>query len=400
MFSFLRSLFLAPIPSTVSYENKMFEQEKNYARFVEIRESDDFKRYVELKDYVGSPAYEMELARIKALSYTGSEEARMEKRLSELKNIRVVKNWLKRGVQPEQPQLVEEFLSLRQQLENPDFINRVKYLKNKKRYKTSEPYLCNLEYKELSKSEAIKTYYRFQKKYTKIFEEHERWVSKLYDDFSKPEVDERRWLKKPFLGERLLNGASYSSMEELHIPAPENITSLNGMMSIVTKYGQREGLAWNTTLGFVPKIFSYTSGIVNSSGSFKQLYGKFEAKVRVVKTPGTYHAFWMASNAMLPHLNVFKFEGKKLVVSAYGHGERVEQTLHYNLKDDFYIYTLLWSDKLITWLINGKKVFETRNFINESMYIAFSGGVVDDSAASRMPVSMDVDWVRCFRAVQ
>ena len=400
MFSFLRSLFSSSIPSTASYENELFNRENNYARFVGIRESDDFKRYLELKEYVGSQAYEKELARIKSLTYSGSEEARMEKRFSELKNIRGVKNWLKKGVQPEQPGLVEEYLALKQQVENPEFSNKVKYLKNKKRYKMSDPYLCKLEFKELGKSEAIKTFFKLQKKYSKDFEEHERWISKLYDDFSKPEIDDRRWLKKPFLGEQLLNGATYSQMEELQIAAPENVVVSGGMMRIQTKHERKEGLAWNKILGFVPKVFAFTSGIVNSSGSYRQTYGRFEAKVRVTKAPGIYHAFWMAADTMLPHLNLFKFEGNKLTVSAYGHGQRVEQTLNYRLNDEFYIYTLLWTVDKITWLINGKKVFETRNIISEPMYIAFSSGVTGDEAAMHMPVNMDVDWVRCFRTVQ
>jgi beta-glucanase (GH16 family) len=126
------------------------------------------------------------------------------------------------------------------------------------------------------------------------------------------------------------------------------------------------------------------------------MYGKFEAKVRVKHANGVYHAFWMGTDTQVPHLNVFKFEGRNFVVSAYSKGAQIERKLRYKLKDDFYIHTLLWSNNKLVWLVNGRKVFETANIINEPMYIAFSSGVYDEKKAET--TAMYIDWVRCFRS--
>jgi hypothetical protein len=250
------------------------------------------------------------------------------------------------------------------------------------------------EFKNLKNSKLIKNFFIFKKKYSKIIEEQERWVSKFYEDFSKNGLD-ARWSDKQAISELLINGAPYSPIEDLHIFSSGNLQQSGGLLKIKTKQENKQGLAWDKTYGFVPKTFSYTSGILTSLHSFKQMYGKFEAKVRVKHTRGTYHAFWMGTDAKKPHLNIFKFEDRNLVVSAYSVDTKIERKLKYRLKDDFYIYTLLWSSNKLVWLINGKKVFESANIINEPMYIAFSSGVYDKKA---VPAAMYIDWVRCFRS--
>jgi hypothetical protein len=50
--------------------------------------------------------------------------------------------------------------------------------------------------------------------------------------------------------------------------------------------------------------------------------------------------------------------------------------------------------KKLTWLINGKKVFEADNHINEPMYVSFSSGVFNKNADA---ATMYIDWVRCYR---
>ncbi|MDR1056179.1 MAG: family 16 glycosylhydrolase [Prevotellaceae bacterium] len=402
MLKLLRNLFSwwGGIPATSAYEKKLYDLERFYAHFMEIEESDEFNRYLFLKESVASSEHRKELNRIKALSYNNSHEKLANNHYKSIKKLKEVKKYIETG-EGENLANVQKFIKLRDEVESPEFIKQRQYLKNKKRYKNSEPYLNGVEYEKLRKSEMIKTYYKLEKKYAKQFEEQERWVSKLYDDFSKNEIDTERWLTKQYWGELLLQGSYSQNDEKQMVTDGKNIKLSNGSLKILTQKELAKGLAWDTKMGFIPKTFNYTSGIISTASSFRQLYGKFEAKVRVTKTSNVYHAFWMMADKKTPHLNIFKFVGNKLIFSAYNEENGVlhvkEEVSKYSLNDGFYIYTLLWDEHKISWMVNGKKVCECPNLINEPMYIAFSTGIVGKIAEQRLPLELEIDWVRCFR---
>lgn len=337
MFNFLSSVF-SGLPSTSSYEARLLDQEKKYTVYMETFESDEYKRYVELKEYIYSPET--------------------------------------RNFNPE----------------NLYGLSRQELKKAAKDFK-QERSMQKKEFKRLKETKTMKTYFYLKKYYAKSFAEQERWVSKFYEDFSKPELDPR-WTDRQAVGEQLLNGAYYSPIEDLHIYSSNNIQQNGGMLKIRVREEQKEGLAWDKKFGLVPKMFRYTSGMLSSSHAFRQMYGKFVAKIQVKQSPGTYHAFWMGTDSKRPHLNVFKIEDHNLSVAVYTGDTTIERKLKYTLKNDFYIYTLLWTKDKIVWFINGKKIFETTNVVNEPMYISFSSGVFDKKASSSM---MYVDWIRCYR---
>jgi hypothetical protein len=428
MFNFLRSVFYG-IPPTKSYEAKLQDEETKYTIYLETIESDDLRRYNELKKYLANPE------NLKIGSDIPAKERLLEKDYQE--NIKILNNrgirldkefQAKRLLQPKKERkqlrrqmyaqlkeerlrldkqiamdrhrLKEEAIQLKHELKAEDRKLKAEYDSAKHQLKVDvqqhkdEIKRLKQNFKDLGNSKLIKEFFKFKKKYTKLIEEQERWVSKFYENFSKSSLD-ARWSDKQVISEMLINGAPYSPIEDLHIFSPDNLQQSGGLLKIKTKQGKKQGLAWDKTYGFVPKTFSYTSGMLTSSHSFKQQYGKFEAKVRVKHTHGTYHAFWMGTDTQKPHLNIFKFENKNLVVSACTKNAEIERKLKYKLNDDFYIYTLLWSNDKLVWLINGKKVFESSNIINEPMYISFSSGVYDKKAE---PTVMYIDWVRCFRS--
>ncbi|MDR0385364.1 MAG: hypothetical protein LBH60_04745, partial [Prevotellaceae bacterium] len=55
MLSFLRLIF-SGIPATKSYEAKLQDEETKYTVYLETIESDDFRRFNELKEYLANPA--------------------------------------------------------------------------------------------------------------------------------------------------------------------------------------------------------------------------------------------------------------------------------------------------------------------------------------------------------
>jgi hypothetical protein len=454
MFNFLRSVFYG-IPSTKSYEAKLQDEETKYTIYLETVESDDLRRYNELREYLANPAnlkigsdmpqkerllekdYQENLKALNnrgvrldkefqeksslqpkkerqlkenlqqkkqsaksSISATESRKERRQLRRHLYAQLKEEKSLLNKQIAMDRHHLKEEGIQLKHELKAENRKLEKEYdaakhqLKVDLQQQKDELKRLKQEFRNLKNSKLIKDFFSFKKKYSRLIEEQERWVSKFYEDFSKNSLD-ARWSDKQVISEMLINGAPYSPIEDLHIFAPSNLQQSGGLLKIKTKQETKQGLAWDKTYGFVPKTFAYTSGMLTSSHSFKQQYGKFEAKVHVKQTHGTYHAFWMGTDTQKPHLNIFKFENKKLAVSAYAKNTEIERKLKYKLKDDFYIYTLLWNNDKLTWLINGKKVFESSNIINEPMYISFSSGVYDKKAE---PTVMYIDWVRCFRS--
>ncbi|MDR0560102.1 MAG: family 16 glycosylhydrolase [Prevotellaceae bacterium] len=346
MFNFLQS-FLSGLPSTSSYEALLQDHENKYATYMEALESDEFKRYNELREFIYNPK-NLKFASQQNSPVTGSNENHAQSR-AELKR--------------EQKLLKQE-------------------IKQRKS-----------EFKRLKETKIMKMYFYLKKNYAKSFAEQERWISKFYEDFSKPEIDPR-WTDTQIISEKLLNGHHYSPIEDFHIFSENNVVQSGGLLKIRTKEEQKQGLAWDKTYGMVPRTFYFTSGMLTSAHTFRQVYGKFMAKVEIKQVAGTYHAFWLGVDTKKPHINVFKIEGHNLLISLYSDSTTVEKSLKYKLKNGFYIFSLLWSHEKITWFINGKRVFEMANVIDEPMYIAFSSGVYDKRASA---TTMYVDWVRCYR---
>ncbi len=156
-------------------------------------------------------------------------------------------------------------------------------------------------------------------------------------------------------------------------------------------------------MGFVLHDFSYTSGIINTGKSFRHKYGKVEAKVKIPKG-NAYHAFWLASEKMLPQINIFKYMNGKFHLGNYWgnitdpNGVNNDITI---LPGAFtgksFIFSLEWTANHLIWSINGV-TFKTvqRGIPSEPMYIAFGSGVSNESRPLNQPVKLEVDWVRFY----
>jgi beta-glucanase (GH16 family) len=57
---------------------------------------------------------------------------------------------------------------------------------------------------------------------------------------------------------------------------------------------------------------------------------------------------------------------------------------------------LEWSEKGITWFLNGVKMGSAPNVSQEPMFIAFSSGVLEESHADTHSV-LEIDWVKMYK---
>ncbi len=304
---------------------------------------------------------------------------------------------------------LEKFKELEDYVTSDEFKKTKEYLESKDKFKSSPEYQQEQEYRELKKSKKLKWY--LKAKDSGKFDEIRKWKLEFEDDFSDNKIDGNKWLTSFYWGKKLLK-ESYSMAADLHYYTEgRNIEVVGNILKLHTRKENVTGQAWDPSLGFFPKDFKFTSGLINTGESFRQKYGAFEAKVRMHRAPSVYHAFWMLSEKMVPHIDILRFSGKKK--------KRIEFNYYWKKNDSrdeiqkkseniggvdfskgFFIFRLEWYPDLLIWKINNTVVNITEEGVpQEPMYILFSSGVEEDTG-NGLPTSMDIDWVRCYSLVE
>ena len=396
---------------------------KNYLKVKGSQDLETYKRieltgkpaiYKELQQVVESPEYKNHRAEHKR---DNSDDFQKEIEYKKLKGDPDIKKYLslvrskhfQDFFELENSKTLKQFLELERTISDTGFIERKRYLLSKDKFQKSEAYEKLKEYEELKNSQSIKWFHSLER--TKKFDEIKRWECTFSDDFSENSLNMGHWLTRYFWGEAMLNKSYSLASDKHHYNDTHNIEVSNGVLKILTRREKADGLAWDQRYGFVPKQFDYTSGIINSGQSFRQQFGKFEAKLRFSNTPGVYHAFWLVGDKMLPHIDVVRKEGSK--------GSKVFSSLMWengvkakpmsiksslgglNFENNFFILSIEWTPLSIVWKINGVTYMETRkNLPDCPVYLVLSSGVSKEISEGQLPATLEVDWVRCWKEVE
>lgn len=403
-------------------EFKRLSKDKELKNYFAINNSEDLRiiRNIELS---GKPAHFKELDQlVKSSEYQSkrayhkkdnSDEYQKELTLKELKkdvelkqylkamNKRVFKDYFKL----EGSDKVNSYNTLKEYVQSQEFIERKAYLQSNKKFEQSEVYVKLQEYNAIKKSERI-VWYESLIGSTK-FDELKRWDLVFFDDFESSKLDKAKWMTRYFWGEALLK-KSYSLAADKHYYTDEqNLSFENSLLKISTRQEQAEGLAWDLKIGFIPKKFDYTSGLISTGETFRQQFGRFEAKVRFSNTPGVYHAFWLVGDSMLPHLDVFRKNAKNTSTqgSIFWPKQSGSKPLviksqlgGFNFDSNFFILSVDWTPTKMVWKINGIPYMEdTKHFPKAPMYMVFSSGVTVGNAPISLPATLEIDWVKCWK---
>lgn len=368
-------------------------------------------RFNDLKQTVESNEYQSkrtEHKKNKTDDYQREEEYNALRKSSELKRYFKLKNStaVKDYYALNNSDLLNRYYALKDQVESNEFIDRKKYLLSKNKFETSETFHKVQEFKALEKSERIIWFNKVNG--SDRFKEIERWELTFSDEFETKELDKSKWLTRYFWGDALM-GKNYSLAADLHwYNDAKNIEQKNSVLSIITKKESSDGLAWNLNFGLTPKTFQYTSGIINTGQTFRQKFGKFEAKVRFTAVHGVYHAFWLVGDKMLPEIDIFRKKGKdnKSIQGAYfwatNEGSKNTKTAigGFDFAQEFFILSVEWNADSITWKINGEPFKkEANNLPDCPVYVVLSSGVTEQADDQLLPAKMEVDWVRCWKEV-
>lgn len=403
-------------------EFKRLSKDKELKNYLRIYDSQDLQtirtielsgkpvRYKEFEDVVKSTAYK---ANRKLHKKNNSDEYQKELAFKELAKDAEIKLYLnamgkrifKDYFKLEGSEKVTKYNQLKEYMLSNEFIERKSYLQSNKKYEQSSEFAKEQEYHSLKKSEQIIWYKALEK--SNKFADIKRWELVFSDDFDSQNLDRELWMTRYFWGEALIQKSYSLATDKHHYSDDKNIEIENSILKISTRQEQADGLAWDLKMGFIPKKFDYTAGLISTGESFRQKYGRIEAKVRFSKTPGVYHAFWLVGEKMLPHIDIFRKNAKNTnsqgsVFSSVNGAAKplaIQSKIGgFNFDTNFFILSIDWSPEKIIWKINGVPYMESNKSIpNSEMYLVFSSGVTGNDAPNQLPATFEIDWVRCWK---
>lgn len=383
------------------------EQSSDLKRFESAANSDALKRMKELAEIVNSADFQQSKSD-KSNPEKVAECKQLLKEFKQLKKNSELKFWTKYQkksayklyLETKQSNLIAEYEALKQTINSDEFKKQKAYLLDKDRFNKTDEAKREQQYYELKNSDDIK-WYQLTVNSNK-FDELNAWSLTFEDDFNDAKIDESKWMNSYFWGKMMLNDRYVLAGEKQYFTDNKNVDIKHSVLSIVTKKEKANGKVWDAKHGFFTKDFEYTSGLLSTANSFRQQYGRFEAKIKINSQSPVYQAFWLKGENKEPEIDIFKFNIKKgqMQVSAYNKGVACGCKFGGSaLSKDFFIYTIDWTADAIVWKINGYEVASAKNNIpQEQMFIMLSSGLTKD--ADNLPSAMQIDWVRCYEKIK
>ena len=153
----------------------------------------------------------------------------------------------------------------------------------------------------------------------------------------------------------------------------------------------------------------YTSGMLNTFGSFSQKYGYFEMRAELPTAVGTWPAFWLLPSPYLPNAEADIMEALGLTPNvdyrrAYG-GEGGSQTVYDNAyvpdAGGFHTYGMLWTAQTVTFYRDGVTVLAgaTPSTWTSPMSMIVNlavGGFGGVPNAAQFPAQLKIDYIHAY----
>ncbi|NBC82750.1 MAG: family 16 glycosylhydrolase [Bacteroidetes bacterium] len=373
--------------------------------------SDKVIHFLELEKYVNSDEFLQRKKEILTQKFQDTEAYQKWNEWKQLKESNDIKFFhsfqksalYKNYLNTKDSDKLKRYEELSTYLKSKEFKEEKEYLllKPKDKYELTPEYKQELRYKELLNSEDISWY--LKNKGHKRFTWFEQWQLTFEDNFDESKLNKDVWLTKYYWGEELLH-SNYSLANEKHCFTDKNLQVSGSSVKIITRRENAEGISWDPVLGFAPKFFEYTSGLMSTGKSFRQQYGIFEAKIKFSAPQSVTHAFWMVSNHIMPHIDIMKTNGQVSLGNFWGDLpeknsiRKNRSAVKASRLTGYNIYRLEWSKDALLWKINGATVFKaTKGIPQEPMFLVFSSHVYRDIDPANTPSSLELDWVRCYQ---
>lgn len=376
--------------------------------------SSELEAFIELEKFCLSENFKARRREIEGQKFEKTPEYKIESEFRALTKHPLIVHYFKFGKSADyytyekiaDSARLARYTELKEILAGDDFKKVKSYmaLPPRKKFELSEEYKRLQEFETLRKSDKIKWYLGLKAKNS--FGELTKRSLTFEDDFESTVLDREKWMTRYFWGEALLNDGYALAHEKQYFTDGQNIELRNSLACITTKREHIKGRIWHPVVGFYPAEFEYTAGLLSTGKSFRQQYGRFEAKVKFgSRSTPVNHAFWMLSESMVPHIDIAKATTKVTMGSFWSQGAEGQIGKHIDAipakyADDFQIYTLDWYPDRLEWKINGVLITrQTNNVPQKPMYVNLSSALYTDAANADLPVTVEVDWVRCYQWV-
>jgi beta-glucanase (GH16 family) len=282
------------------------------------------------------------------------------------------------------------------------------------------------------------------------------WTLTFADEFTGTEIVHNKWATEygfntdcivdnpPPEGVTSYCNRSNNNEKEWYVDDGQQVS--NGILHLVAKKNDCSGdnLPDRSYPPYSCANFPYLSGMVSTHSGFSQLYGYFEARIKIPKGQGLWPAFWLlpqlppssspaelfwppeidimenkgqdVNNIYMTHLfsGVYPDPGSKSNNWSYG-GLDVSVFTGPDFSNDFHIFAVEWEPDVIVWYIDGVEQFRSTLRLPPgnislpdypgNMHIIFDlavgGDFVDNLLPddSDLPASLDIDYVRVYQRI-
>jgi beta-glucanase (GH16 family) len=242
-----------------------------------------------------------------------------------------------------------------------------------------------------------------------------RWVITWQDEFDGQALDSSKWTHD-------VGGGGWGNNElQYYTARPANTQVNDGMLAIRAVKESYTGPD-NVTR-------AYTSARLVTKGKFSQLYGRFEARIRVPAGQGIWPAFWMLGEGFpaepwpqCGEIDIMEHIGRQPSLvhgtvhgpgysGAKGIGGSHRLRSGRKLSDGFHVFAVEWEPGRIRWFIDDTQYFtvtpedlpEGADWVFDRPFhmllnLAVGGNWPGDPDASTIfPRTMLVDYVRVYR---
>ena len=249
---------------------------------------------------------------------------------------------------------------------------------------------------------------------------NEEWTLAWSDEFNGPAgaaIDGAKWVAET-------GGEGWGNQERQYYTARAENVSMNGSGQLVITARAEPGSSYQCWYGSC----GYTSARLKTKDRFEQVYGRFEARIRIPRGQGIWPAFWMLGNDIdgvgwpqSGEIDVMENIGREPAVvhgtmhgPGYSGGNSIggSQTRTTGaFADDYHVFAVEWMPEEIRWFVDGSQyhrttpaalppgatwVFDHPFFLllNVAVGGAWPG---DPDASTVLPQQMLVDYVRVYR---
>lgn len=251
---------------------------------------------------------------------------------------------------------------------------------------------------------------------------HDRELT-FHDDFNSPTIDRSKWTTQYPWGRRAIVNEVNSFITD-----GSNISMRDSIAKFIVKEQSGETYDW---MGHYD--YDFTVPVLTTEKKFEQLYGRFDAKIKVSNNKRVWPAFWLLNQTyqcnyngenkgmILPEIDIMEhFGGEENKVKNmqftyhcgidYNHETKIQyptKLTNIDLSKDFFIYTVEWSKNKIVWKINDQIVKVHRYWMHNDfeiashpMYIILNVAINGEDAKiykDELPDGMEVDWITVYK---